>query len=205
MRESTEVETQQLADCVILPSHTSQSLGNRTQKGTGMEIPPGHPQKAAKPSELPGQLRVLPQDSQGSAWPVACRALLQGSEAVLCGEGCATSAGVLLTEQSCKPRNCWGGDPEVIWASHLEVAAHKLCCTRDFSRASAAGEGQMGTPVTQPMLKSLGFSQCFTWSDLRGEIRTKQMLLAQIWLIHHFSGPASTTTMLRWLKKANRL
>lgn len=55
MRDSIEAETQQLADCVILPSNTSYSLVNKTQRGTGMERAPGQPRvsKALKAPQPP--------------------------------------------------------------------------------------------------------------------------------------------------------
>lgn len=133
MRESIEVETQQLADCVILPSNTSYSLVNATQKGTGMERPPGQPRvsKALKAPEPP----PCSQDSQCSGPSHAFQCFAEGIKGTwCCGKQCATSAWVLLTEQSCTSRICWEVNPEDIWESHLEVAAaHKLCCTRDSS------------------------------------------------------------------------
>lgn len=143
MRESTEVETQQLADCEILPSNTSYILVNKTQEGTGMESAPGQP-RASKALKAP-----QPPPCSPAGLPTLC--LSRGAQCFV--------PWIKLAEQSCKSRICWEVNPEDIWESHLEVAAHKLCCTRDFSRAfpccAHSWEGQMETPVTQPMLKSL--------------------------------------------------
>lgn len=131
MRESTEVETQQLADCVISPSNTSSVLLIKPKRALAWKDPLAHPEPA-KHSKL--QPPLCSPAGFPTLCPVVFSALLHGPKA-RDGEGKDVPPvhGVLLTEQSCKSRICWGANPGHVWESHLEVAAHKLCCTRDFS------------------------------------------------------------------------
>lgn len=144
------------------------------------------------------------------AYPAVFSALLSASKARGgVGKNVPPVQGVLLTEQSCKSRICWEVNPEDIWESHLEVAAHKLCCTRDFSRASLCRAHSWGRadgnprdsahaqelviepmfPLGQIFIERSGPNRCF-WHK-HGEFA---ICRARLQPPQH-----------RWLKKANRV
>lgn len=210
MRESTEVETQQLADCVILPSNTSYSLVNKTQQGTGMERPPGQPRVSKAPKA------AQPPPCSPAGFPTLC--LARGSQCSAAwtkgtswwGKGCATSAWGAADRAELQIQDLLGGKP---WA-HLGItsgiAAHKALLQLRLLPSVPVlcrqlGKGRWKPQWLSPCSRACDSANVSTWSDLHREIRTKQMLLAQTWLIRHLSGSASTTTRLRWLQKANGL
>lgn len=161
----------------------------------------------AKLSEPQSHLSVLLQGSPGS---LGCSGLCPWITGTWCWgkdvppvHGCCWQSRAAIPGSAGKKTLRTSGNH--IWKLLLTSSAAPESSPERSRAVHAAGEGQMEPQWLSPCSRACDSANVSTWSDLHGEIRTKQMLLAQMWWICHLPGLASTSTTLRWLKKAKRV